>query len=274
MSTIATRIREVPIAQGLWRVKLSALWRGSPGQKRQTNERRSWPVRAVNWGFGVLFVPVAVVVVLNIFYPRPAWNMAREGNLATYLHSGILMAIAVTFWAVYALGERRHQGRTLVPGAIIWLLGGFAFLYLSLDEAMEVHERIFAKVFQELGLWDRVLHYQLSPALWEALFAPLFGAIGVLLLVVLLLLRHRQRVRDAFRLGMGAMALWAYALAMEAIGLVFLRGSAIGYTFAVRTEEIAEMLGSTLFLVASVLIARHLLAEDNATGGKVKQAKR
>ena len=272
MFTIATRIRELPIAQGLRRVMLSAPSRGLPGQKRQAHERRSRPYQAVNWGFGVLFVTVAVFVVLNIFYPRPAWNMAREGNLATYLHSGILMAIAVTFWAVFALGGRRHHGRTLVPGAIIWLLGGFAFLYLSLDEAMEVHERIFAKVFQELGLWDRVLHYQLSPALWEALFAPLFGAIGVLLLVVLL--RHRQRVRDAFRLGMGAMALWAYALAMEIIGLVFLRGSVFGYTFAVRTEEIAEMLGSTLFLVALALIARHLLAEDDATGGKVEPAKR
>ena len=214
-------------------------------------------VQGVPWWFRFLLLGVVVLVVLNIFYPLPAWNMERERNIATYFHSAILLATAVTFWAVFASGARwRRSARAPVPQAPLWLLGGFAFLYLSLDEATEIHERVFAKTFQALGLWDKVLHYRLTPALWEVLFAPLFIAIGLLLLAVLW--RNRQQVEAAFWLGLGAMALWGVALALEFVQLMYLRHSKPWFTVAVRTEEIAEVLGSTAFLLAAVLIARHL----------------
>ena len=228
------------------------------------------PEQGPSWlatgGVGILLLAVAVIIGLDVFSLRPIWNLALEGSLATYFHSGILMAIAATFWAVFALMTRwRRPERASAMKARHWLLGGFAFMYLSLDEAVEVHELVFSKTFRALGLWDKVLHYDLSPALWVVLFAPLFMAIAVLILVVLF--NHRRQVRVSFRLGLGAMALWGTALVLEFVQLMYLRDLQPWFGVAVHTEEIAELLGSTAFLLALALIARHLLAVGPASEG-------
>ena len=234
--------------------------------KVQNRRPEQGPSRLATSGVGILLLAVAVIIGLDVFSLRPTWNLALEGNLATYFHSGILMAIAATFWAVFALGIRwRRPGLARVPKARHWLLGGFAFLYLSLDEAAEIHERVFAKTFQALGLWDKVLHYDLSPALWVVLFAPLFMAIAVLILAVLF--NYRRQVRVSFRLGLGAMALWGTALVLEFVQLIYLRDLQPWFGVTVHMEEIAELLGSTLFLLAVAFIARHLLVVEPASEG-------
>ena len=127
--------------------------------------------------------------------------------LPTYFHSAILSAIALTFWVVFGLGPRwRRSGRLWTWATAPWLMGGFGFLYLAVDEGIRVHERVAFHTFKAMGLWERMTHYEVSPAWWEALFAPLFGAIGVVVLVVLF--RHRRQMKATFALGLLAMALW------------------------------------------------------------------
>jgi hypothetical protein len=60
------------------------------------------------------------------------------------------------------------------------------FLYFSVDEAAEIHERASLKLWQSLGLWDQVGH------IWEAAYAPLFGLIALLSLT--LMLGHRRHL--------------------------------------------------------------------------------
>ena len=87
------------------------------------------------------------------------------------------------------------------------------FIYLSMDEAIELHERGLRLVFERLGIYDRILHYELTPALWEVVFAPIFAKIGLLILT--LLFQERWRAAPAFLLGFVALAIWALALVTE-----------------------------------------------------------
>ena len=115
----------------------------------------------------------------------------------------------VTMFAV-GLWDRAQTTVKYLP---VWFFGGLGFLYLSMDEALELHERGSRLVFEYLGIQDRIAHYQLTPALWEAVFAPVFVAIGLLILWVLFQERHRLPV--AFRLGLAALGFWALALITE-----------------------------------------------------------
>ena len=88
-------------------------------------------------------------------------------------------------FAAAARGWRaRRQGRGGIERLPLWAALGVAFAYMSMDEALELHERASRAVFQRLGIYDRMLHYEITPALWEALFAPLFVAIALLILAL------------------------------------------------------------------------------------------
>ena len=217
------------------------------GQRKLRWRERSSLDRALLVGFGVIALFNAVLVVWS-FFPMPqVVHLGREANIPTYFHSAVLFAIALTFWA--AMGLRPSE-------RAIWFVGGAGFLYLALDEGLRIHERVAAITFKALGVWERMTHYQITPAWWEVLFAPIFGAIGVIVLT--LLFRYRRRMRASFVLGLVAMGFWGAALVLEFVQLTFLIGVQPWFGVAVFTEELFEMMGSSLFLLGSVLLVRSL----------------
>ena len=133
--------------------------------------------------FAALFALEAVLIVVNIPPVPPALQIGQEGEFPTFLHSGVLAASAAVLFAAAARGWRaRRRGRGGIERLPLWAALGVAFAYMSMDEALELHERASRAVFQRLGVYDRMLHYEITPALWEALFAPLFVAIALLVL--------------------------------------------------------------------------------------------
>ncbi len=215
--------------------------------------------RALWWGCGALIFAVAVLIGLNTFYVLPVWDMAKEGNPATFFHSAILAALAMTLVVigVRAVAPVRYPR--------LWLAGGFLFAYLAMDEAVEIHERVAMAVWKSIGIWDRILHYEITYALWEALFAPVFVLGGLILLT--LIVSHRGYVRQFFWMGLAALGFWGLALILEFVGLTYLPTHKTAYSMAVFYEESFELVGSTLFLLGSVLIVRRLLGWSERRDG-------
>jgi len=219
------------------------------------------PDKVLLWGFASLFSVEAALAVAYAVYPIPSvWVLGDEGSVPTFLHSAILATIALIFWGIFAVGLwDRDRAQVTIKYLPVWFAGGLAFLYLSMDEAMEFHERVSRRVFEYLGIQDRIAHYELTPALWEVVLAPVFVIVGLLILWVLFQERHRIPV--AFRLGLAAIGIWALALVTEFFEMTyFIHMGSVGpfnwYGVAIWVEETSEILASTIFLVASALIIR------------------
>ncbi len=214
--------------------------------------------------FGILFLAEAVLVALNAFSSHWTWTLSMERNVPTYYHSAILVAVALSLWCVGGLGTVwRRRAALPVHRAPLWLATGALFLYLAIDEAAEIHERASPKLWQTLGLWDR-LEY-----IWEAAFAPLFGLIALLMLA--LMFRHRRHLAAFLWLGLAALALWGMALALKLMQLTFLPSMRPWYSLAVNVEETLEMVASTLFLLGCALFLRRILGWDRPPPTKVAE---
>ena len=96
--------------------------------------------------FGALFLTEAVLLALNAFSPYWTWNLALESNVPAFYQSGVLGAIALSLWSIDGLASFWRRRATLrVHQAPWWLATGVIFLYLAIDEAAEVHERLAPK---------------------------------------------------------------------------------------------------------------------------------
>ena len=210
------------------------------------------------WVFALLFSVEGVLIIVGIFPVPAVWSLGSEGSYPTYLHSAVLLFIALVAWFIFAQGYRSSGGAAAAKSGLpVLFFLGLGFLYLSMDEALELHERVFWWASGHLGIQEDIAHYRITPALWEAFFAPVFAAIGILILVTLF--QHRYQLPWAFRLGLAALGLWALALFQEFIQLTFLVGKGLWFGAAVWIEESSEILASTLFLVAITLILRWYL---------------
>ena len=126
-----------------------------------------------------------------------------------------------------------------------------------------IHERVSQQVFEAMGIWDEMLAGDVTFAAWEGLYAPIFG--GVALLVLVLLFRHRRLHPISFWAGLAAIGVWGVALTMEFVGLTFLTWSRYWLQATSNVEEAAEILGSTLFLLAVALVLRSTAGWDRRT---------
>ena len=227
----------------------------------------------VLWGFGALFLVEALLIVANIFDVPTIWFLGDEGSLPTYLHSGILFGVALVFLYIFGVGLRhRRQLAETIGYPPVWLFGALSFIYLSLDEALELHERGSRLVFEELGIQNRIIHYELTPALWEVVLAPIFVGIGLLILWVLF--QQRRGSETAFRLGLSAIGLWALALITEFFEMTyFIHMGSVGpftwFGIAIWVEETSEILASTFLLAAALLIIGRIMGWSNLGRAKL-----
>jgi hypothetical protein len=222
---------------------------------------------------GLLLGVEAALIVANVWRMPGALRLGHEGGFPTFLHTGVLFTVAAVYWTVYAAGRRaRRRGDTGLRRPSLWFLGGFGFVYLGLDELLQFHERGSARVFEALGIDDRIARYELTPALWEVIFGPLFALIGVIVLGAIFL--ERRRVRSALPIALAAMAIWALALAIEFVETTYFIDEEFWFGAAIWLEETSELVGSTVFLIASLVAAMRLgaLRASSASASAVQIA--
>jgi hypothetical protein len=213
----------------------------------------------------VLFLLDAIVNhgrLTNIGSIRRLFNMAKENALAAWFASAQTLLTGLVLWLVTAAARQAGFGKWRRRG---WaLLAGF-FTYIAIDDAAGIHERVgtaLAKIAERAAdagqdsLTGRLL--ALTPSYeWHLIFGPVFGAMGVFILLFLWreLATRPQRLRLIAALG-------CYALA---VGLDFVEGSedvyerlAASWPFQADTlshfgrtiEEFLELLGTAFFLRA------------------------
>lgn len=214
------------------------------------------PVVGRLWGvLGVLLLLHAffMAVALSLGPDDPRSRMAgrlfdldAEGTMAVWFSSGML-AFAAAILLFIAMAERE------VPGGAPRRWAGLSavFAYLSIDEAISIHEHLTRPMRAVLGP-----RFRLGGVLHHAWVAPAMLAVGVLVAVYLPLLRRLPRPTARMFVIAGAVFIGG-AVGWEVIGgLVELSGPAstpgrMGTLMVCAAmEETMEMAGVVLFIDA------------------------
>ena len=229
--------------------------------------QRSSQDRALFWVFLALFLALVLLIVINVLGAPRTLNLARDSNIPAMYNSVLLLGIGATCLSIYALATRwRRIAFSAAHIPRFWLWVGIAFLYFSIDEAVMIHERVANNVFQAMGIWDKIVGGEITYALWEALYAPIFG--GVCLMMLILLFRHRRAYPWSLWVGLAAIGSWGLALLMEFVGLTFFWQDQDLFIKMGYVEEASEIMGSTLFLLAVALVLRGTAGWDRRRAGR------
>jgi hypothetical protein len=164
----------------------------------------------------------------------PFLSLSVEGNLPTWYSSGLLACCGLLLLAT-ATGVRQRGG----PYFRRWLLLGGVFLWMSLDEAVELHENLGQLV-------------ELHGVLYFSWVVPAGVIVLLLGLAYLPFLRHLpQKTRRRFVVA--GLLYVGGALVMELpLGLWVERVGRdhLGYALIDWVEETLEIFGATLFLLS------------------------
>ncbi len=171
------------------------------------------------------------------------FKLSAEQTIPAYFSAVLLLAAGVLLLTIG--GATRQQGR---PFARHWTVLGVIFAYLSVDEAVGIHELAIAPMQRALG--SHAVGF-----LYYAWVLPAAGLLCILGLVYLRFLLHlpstvRNRVVGAAVLYVGG------AVCVEMVGGYFastVSTSSIQYALSALIEETMEMLGAVLFIYALLI---------------------
>ena len=185
-------------------------------------------------------------------------SVNRETSLPSWFSSKILF-IAALLLGFFYLRTRRAR----FPGSRMWLGLSLIFLYLSVDEALFIHERvagIFSRAFGLSGIlyYAWVLPFSVLVLIFLAFYAPFF-------------LRLPGRTRNLIALAGtlylgGALGAEVVAALMDQSG----NRETLAFIGIFTLEEWLEMTGISLFIFALLDYAARYLRPAAASGGPVR----
>lgn len=189
---------------------------------------------------------IAVFVALGIAQRTafPTWqeaNLDSEASVGTWFSAALLWSAAALWLLVAGTTRPRPLSLWIWTAVLAWL---------ALDEGNAFHER--------LERWSGID--------WQLLYLPVMGVAAAAWWS--LVRRYRSQRGTAALLLTGAAA-WAAALLLELIQNW--GGSPVGaaiYDPAMITEEALEMIGSTMFLIAAILVLSRSTPRHMPCGGQ------
>ncbi len=236
------------------------------------------------------FFAIVFLFVVDAFINRQRWipddsirrmsNIAREDSLANTWSSTLLLLDGVALWTAAWLS--RHASRAAGRRGFDWRPLGWAliaafFTFLSFDDASEMHERVGSAVKRAFGDGAESaggVFSAFGSYAWQLVFLPVYGLVGLFMLVFFWREFRGRRVR---LLTCAAMACWVTAVGLDHVegkskktepnavyDFVCARTGASRDTvehYSKALEESLEMLGATLFL-AAFLTRLTLFAEE------------
>lgn len=186
-------------------------------------------------------------------------NLDQEGNLTAWYSSAKLLALSalcLMIWSTERLLKATKQWKLTV----LWLLVAAVFLGLSMDETASIHERLARFVMQEsyvgLDIRETVLDGDSTKDsfAWVLILLPVIVTVAVFFLIFFYSRLYRNRT--GYVPALIALTMFLIAVGMEAT--VYFTPSMADwdssmlakYKLGIAMEETAEIMGSTLFLIA------------------------
>lgn len=187
-------------------------------------------------------------------------NLDQEGNLTAWYSSSKLLILAALCFMVWSTERVVLAGKKQWRLTILWLLVAAVFLGLSMDETASIHERLARFVMQEsyvgLDIRESVLDGDSTKDsfAWVLILSPVILIVSVFFLVFFY--SRLFATRTGYVPALIALTMFLIAVGMEAT--VYFTPSMSEwdanmlskYKFGIALEETAEMMGSTLFLLA------------------------
>lgn len=220
------------------------------------------PVRLTAWrglavllavSIGLAAVSLAVVLAPQLFGTlhrewRNFFDMLKEGNLAAWWSSALLLTAALTH-ALVAVAGRLARARE----APLWLVSGAILAGLSLDDRTQLHERS-GRIGELLVTYDTYPFYWLLPGL----------VVGLAVAAAFLVLAIRVQGSTRWLLITGITVLLGCALGLELVQGFLMADGHEGTPFALtyHLEELGENVGALLLLAAAATAVT-----INRTGG-------
>lgn len=170
-----------------------------------------------------------------------------ERNIPTMISTGLLLGCGI---CAYAIGAPLRLQKRRIGYAWYVLCAGFTFL--AFDEMLEIHEILIEPMRRVTGG---------QGVLFQAWVPVYLGFLGVLAAIAWPIVRQISTV-FLWRCGIGAAVFVTGAAGFEIIGGFWIAADerdTWGYAIVVYIEEILELTGSSLMLIA---LLRHLATEQ------------
>lgn len=221
-------------------------------------------VRDLNKLFlGLILVELLLVTgyVLNVLWGSPSWIVTRlvdlddEGSIATWFSSMQLFVVGLLFFF-----KSRHANAVELPSATFFCILGLGFIFLSIDEAAAIHEKINI-VLKQVVFMPR---FKGDHGVWIYVYVLLAGIfLSLTLRNFIALWKHSRRI--AFIMAIGLLTFVTGAVLLEIIGYQFLRNDMTSWRYVteVALEEFLEMLGISIVLYGVLLLLMEVNIEGN-----------
>jgi len=204
--------------------------------------------------FALIFFEICLILIfaLDVLSQIPLpihklFNLDGEATIPAWFSSIQLFLIGVLF---LFSGNWPQKHRIVTPGWL--LLIGMGFIFLSADEAAQIHEKVTS--FLKHVEW--MPRFKGNHGIW----IPVYFSIAVVLAV---LGRHtinsalKAYPRQAIIILSGFAVLLIGAVGMEIISYWYLRGTEYSFLYKVEValEEFFEMAGASIILYGTILCA-------------------
>jgi hypothetical protein len=178
------------------------------------------------------------------------FDLSREGTIAAWFASSQLLVVGIALGLVGA--SRQKQNR---PSRAFFVFLGLMFAYISLDEAVAIHERVTE--FTIRHAW--VPRFRGGHGVWIFLYAILAVLVVALMRRDLAAFWHRYRIPARTMLaGFGLTVAGGVGLEIGYYGLED-RTPPVVERILAAGEEFLEMVGTTVVLLGVILLGRRVV---------------
>lgn len=214
---------------------------------------------------GLIFLELMLVIayIVDIMLGSPSWvinklvDLDDEGSVATWFSSIQLFLVGLLL-IIRSSGNREI---ITLPSATFFCILGLGFIFLSVDEAAAIHEKM-STVLKQAEFMPR---FKGEHGIW----IYIYGLVALFFLVVTLrnfiaLWKHYRRA--ALIMFIGLVTFVTGAVVLEIVSYQFLRDdlASLHYVVEVALEEFLEMLGISIVLYSVLLLLLEVKSIDSA----------
>ena len=245
------------------------------------NQNSNYHINSQQWIKTIFIACICIEIILVIFdlvfnyldvldelYIRRIWNVAREQSIPTWFASTQTQLLGVTVLVCGFVQQKQIPSWQFFS----WLFFGLFFLWVGIDDAAEIHEKLGTAIDNKFGQnieSDALITQSYS---WQLYIAPIFSIIGLFLVAFFGKLFYEQGLFWYLFFGLGCWVvsqMLDFTEGLEQIETVYADiGTMINASddylvphTSKLIEEYLEMLGTTLLWVGYLKYLANLLID-------------